>query len=239
MNFFKWIKSLFSKAKPVEVKPLENKPIEVKPARNIKKTKIALIVGHTKKSQGAVNFKGETEFSFNTRIAEKIKKIFEDKYPEKELKLFFRDEGYYSTAVVAVGKAVGKWGASISMELHFNSFKQIAYGCEILVWDGAEELDKTVMLADVITDRISKKFNLKERNVYKYKDGKIGDGVKVLPSKDRGALNIKACNDAGVKYAMLIEPCFANLESSESKAIFENEDAYAEFLAEELANIDV
>ena len=125
------------------------------------------------------------------------------------------------------------------MELHFNSFKQLAYGCEILVWEGAKDADKTIKLADEITDRMAKKFNLKERNSHKYKDGKVGDGVKILPSKERGALNIKACNDEGVVHAMLIEPCFANLESSESKAIFENEDAYAEFLAEELANIDV
>jgi N-acetylmuramoyl-L-alanine amidase len=259
MNFFKWLKSLFTETKPVETKPVETKPVETKPVETkpvetkpvetkpvetkpktpVKKTKIALIIGHTKKSQGAVNYKGETEFSFNSRIAEKVKKIFEIKYPTKELKLFFRDEGYYSTAVVAVGKAVGKWGAKISMELHFNSFKQLAYGCEILVWEGAKDADKTIKLADEITDRMAKKFNLKERNSHKYKDGKVGDGVKILPSKERGALNIKACNDEGVVHAMLIEPCFANLESSESKAIFENEDAYAEFLAEELANIDV
>jgi N-acetylmuramoyl-L-alanine amidase len=228
-------------AKPVEAKPVEAKPVEAKPSNSIidKETKIAIIVGHTPKSQGAVNYKGETEFVFNSRIAEKIKQIMLKKYPKKKVQIFFREEGYYSTAVVNVAKNVGKWKARVSLELHFNSFKDIAYGCEILVWEGAKNIENTIKIADIITDDLSKKFKLRERGTYKYSDGKVGDGVQVLASKARGALNIKACNDEGVVHAMLIEPCFANKETSESKAIFENEDEYAEFLADSLAKINV
>lgn len=204
-----------------------------------KATKIALIIGHTNKSQGAVNYKGESEFVFNSRIADKVKKIMKEKYPNKSVKLFFREEGYYSTAVTKVGEEIGKWKAKISLELHFNSLDKVAYGCEILIWDGSEFFDDNLKIADKITDNLSKKFNLRQRNKHQYKDLTHGDGVKILKSKERGALNIKACNDNGVKIAMLIEPCFANVETNESKAIFDNEDSYAEFLADELARIDV
>ncbi|MDB4330158.1 N-acetylmuramoyl-L-alanine amidase [bacterium] len=203
-----------------------------------KKTKIAVIVGHTKKSKGASNYKGEDEFTFNSRIAEKIKTKMAEKYPSKTVKIFFREDGYYSSAVKKVGRSVGKWKAKISMELHFNSYKKAAYGCEVLVWEGAKKISDTVKAADVLTDNLADKFVLKERGKNKYKDGTYGDGVKILPSKSRGALNIKACNDEGVSIAMLIEPCFANIEQGESRAIFENEDDYAELLADELAKID-
>lgn len=203
-----------------------------------KKTKIAIIVGHTAKRPGAINYKKESEFSFNSRIAEKVKNIMKEKYPNKNVKIFYRPEGYYSAAVRQVGKEVGKWKALISLELHFNSFKKEAYGCEILMLSDSKNAEKTARIADKITDDLASEFNLSERRFYKFKDGTIGDGVKPLLSKDRGALNLKYVEEYGVKHAMLIEPCFANTKQHESIAIFENEDKYANFLADQLAKID-
>lgn len=211
---------------------------ELDPVKS-KAAKIAIIVGHTAKSPGAYNYKGESEFSFNSRIAEKVKNIMKEKYPSKKVRVFFREEGYYSTAVTRVGQNVGKFGAKISLELHFNSFHQVAYGCEVLIWEGAEHFLKTVKVADILTDNLADKFDLRQRHRHNFPGYSVGDGVKILASRDRGALNIKACNDNGVKHAMLIEPCFANKRTKESEAIFENEDKYAEFLADELASIDI
>lgn len=245
-----WIKSFFAKKDAVnvskieipkseEVKKEEPTIVEQKDPVLDKPTKIAIVVGHSEKSQGAVNYKGETEFSFNSRIAEKIKEHISEKYPKKKVKIFYRPAGSYTVAVKQVGKDVGKWSAKISMELHFNSFKKEAYGCEILMWGNSEYAKETISVSDKITDNLSKEFNLKERYFHKYSDGSFGDGVKILGGREKGATNIKACNDAGVKIAMLIEPCFANIEHGESKAIFENEDKYAEFLADELSHIKV
>jgi N-acetylmuramoyl-L-alanine amidase len=254
MKFFSWLLNLFKlvkieapkieapkiEASKIEASKVEAPKIEAKldPAYE-KPTKIAIIVGHTAKSQGAVNYLGESEFNFNSRVAKKMKEHINKKYPKKNIKIFFREEGNYSAAVSKVGKDVGKFGASISMELHFNSFKQVAYGCEILVWEGAKDFKKTVKISDEITDKMSLKFKLKQRHKHNFPGITVGDGVKILATGDRGALNIKTCNDNGVTHAMLIEPCFANIESAESKSIFENEDKYVEFLAEELSKINL
>ena len=253
-RLFRWMKGIFgekdvSKSPQIEPPKVEEpikveEPVVVTPVEGRdpvldKSTKIAIIVGHTKGAPGASNYKNESEFPFNSRIANKMKAHLAEKYPNKKVKIFFRPDGSYSTAVKKVGKEVGKWKAKISMELHFNSFKKEAFGCEILMWANAKYADETIKIADVMTDRLAAKFNLKERKTHKYKDGSYGDGVKILGGRERGATNIKACNDEGVRIAMLIEPCFANIENSESRAIFENEDKYAEFLADELARINV
>lgn len=255
-KIWKWIKSFFgfeseektlpdqssilSEESKIEhkVEPEVEQKIEKDPVLD-KKTKIALIVGHNSKRQGAVNYKQESEFSFNSRIAKKVKEIMNEKYPNKTVKIFKRPEGYYSASIRQVGKNVGKWRAKISLELHFNASKTEAYGCEILVIEQSDNLEEKIKIADKITDDLAKEFGLKERHTYKYKDGlSYGDGVKILKPRDRGALNLKYAEEYGVKHSMLIEPCFANIETEESRAIFENEDKYAEFLADQLAKID-
>lgn len=225
--------------KPAEVKkPVSEKPMPVDPV-TAKPCKIAVIVGHTPKDPGAVNYKNEGEFVFNSRIAKKIESIMKKKYPKKQVKIFLRNDGDFSKTVSQVAKQVGEFKAKVSLELHFNAVKQIAYGCEMLIWEGADKFEDTLKIADDITDRLALEFGLKERQSYKYKNGKYSDGVKVIARGDRGSWNIRACNQQGVVHALLIEPCFANNETAESRSIFENEDKYAEFLADELAKIDV
>jgi N-acetylmuramoyl-L-alanine amidase len=159
-------------AKPVEAKPVEAKPVEAKPVEATKKVnpvlpkapdfpikkaeaskadpvtlkpaKIAIIVGHTTKEPGAVNYKKESEFSFNSRIAKKVETIMKKKYPKKQVQLFIRTAGDFSATVLQVAKKVGAFKADISLELHFNAVKQVAYGCEVLIWEAGNNFEKTL-----------------------------------------------------------------------------------------------
>lgn len=194
--------------------------------------RIAIIVGHTKKSKGAVNYKGESEYDFNKRIAKEIKDYL-DNFSKKTTGIFLRD----GIGRSGVAQAVAAWNADLSIELHFNSFETMAYGCEILVWNRSRNFTDTVIMADEMTDDLARAFNLRERNSFKTEDGIIRDGVLILTDKDRGSYNLRAMEDAGVKYSMLIEPCFANYKNTESEAIFENEKKYAETIAEYLTGL--
>lgn len=175
--------------------------------------RISLIVGHTEKSPGATNYKEESEYSFNSRVANKIAKHIQNITDQAHTKVFYRD----GIGRSGVAKLVTEWRADISLELHFNSFRKVAYGCEILVLD--ENLIKNSLsfdVADDITDRLAEKFMLKERGT---------DGVNPIDDGDRGYYNLKLLQSIPIN--MLIEPCFANIKTAESSAIFEDEDKYA------------
>jgi hypothetical protein len=202
-------------------------PTVIEPNKKQEKVKIALIVGHSKSAQGAVNYLCETEFSFNSRIAAMVEKMFSESESNFELRAFFRPGGAHGPAVSKVGKAVGEWGAKASLELHFNSFEKKASGCEILMIsqdDGDEDCDEFVCAKDFL-GCFSDQFLIKNR------------GVKLLKKGDSGFLNLKSCKDNGVKMAFLFEPCFGNFKTKESQAVFENEEKYAQFLCDQISEL--
>jgi N-acetylmuramoyl-L-alanine amidase len=189
------------------------------------KTKIALIVGHSKTAQGAVNYLGETEFSFNSRIAAMVEKMFSERESNVDLKVFFRPGGAAAPAMAKVGKAVGEWGAKASLELHFNSFEGKAFGCEALVVLDSGEIPVEANFLNAMLNFFESEFKIKQR------------GIKVVKKGDSGFLNLKSCKDNGVKMAFLFEPCFGNFKTKESQAVFENEEKYAQFLCDQIVNI--
>jgi len=204
------------------VVPFDQKKPEAAAEVAIKKTKIALIVGHSHESQGAVNYLGETEFSFNSRIAARVEKLFLERDSIVDLKVFFRPDGVVPTAIKKVGKAVGEWGAEASVELHFNSFKTEASGCEALVLRGGGFVPIETDFLTCFFDKFHKDFGIKRR------------GLKIVEKGESGFLNLKAVKDNGVKMAFLFEPCFGNFKTKESQAVFENEEKYARFLCDQL-----
>lgn len=178
--------------------------------------RISLIVGHTQKNHGASNYLGQTEYHWNSMIAAKVTNYIRDKTSMAEVKIFFRDRiGRFGVAQV-----ITNWKADLSLELHFNSFKTKAYGCEILTLKGDAE---SLRIADHLSDELSLMFSLKQRD---------GDGVRELIDGDLGYYNLKILES--IPIAMLVEPCFANIKTAESAAIFEDPDKYAELLADEL-----
>jgi N-acetylmuramoyl-L-alanine amidase len=189
------------------------------------KTKIALIVGHSNTAQGAVNYLGETEFSFNLRIAAMVEKMFSERESNVDLKLFFRPGGAAAPATAKVGKAVGEWGAKASLELHFNSFDQPAFGCEALVVLESGEILVEANFLKAMLNFFESEFKIKQR------------GIKVVKKGDSGFLNLKSCKENGVKMAFLFEPCFGNFKTKESQAVFENEKKYAQFLCDQIVKL--
>lgn len=171
-------------------------------------------MGHNLTEQGAVNYKGETEYVFNSRIAQMMKNLFLLD-TGIDVRIFYRDG--MNRKVVA--ELVGDYAPDCSLELHFNSFKTRAYGCEILVLK--EDVD-SIFAADKITDDLAESFSLRERGRYIETDG-----VKLLDREARGSSNLRWVKEEGVPIVMLIEPCFANIRTKESEAIFENEEKYA------------
>ncbi len=191
-------------------------------AKPVKQHIIGIIVGHNVKAQGAVNYKGETEFAFNSRVALKMKEII-DAHPNFEGKIYNRVPGAgYGDEIAELARLVKKDACEISVELHFNSGPKGALGCEILAHTKNQ---LAIKIADAITDQLAFKFGLRQRDQ---------DGVKELKKGERGAYNLTALEDVGVRAPILVEPCFANEKTKESQSIFEQEDLYSKILAEEM-----
>lgn len=184
---------------------------------------IALVVGHNKKSQGAVNYLGETEYSFNKRIANKI----QQKLLVNGIKcaIIERPAGSYSYQASYVADLVKDLGIEFSLHMHFNSASSKARGCEVLVAPSASEMDDTI--ADLITDELNKKFGFRERHE---------DGIKRVYKGHRGHLMLDKVNRTGCLSA-LVEPTFANHRHKESILIFEQEDKYVDLLVEVLYKV--
>jgi len=229
-SLINWFKNLFGTKKKSTDTELEQRVEEPLDPANIEK--IAIVVGHTGRSKGALNYRKESEYDFNKRIAKLIKEYL-DNFSSKTTGIILRDGIGRSGAA----KKCKEWGADLTLELHFNSFRKIAYGCEVLCYADSKHFNETVIMADELTDDLAKEFKLGERHTLRTDDGELRDGVKVTKSKDRGGYNLRSMNDLGIKYSMLIEPCFANYKTPESEAIFENERKYAETIAEYLVNL--
>lgn len=82
------------------------------------KMKLAIVVGHNAHAQGAFSEAlGQTEFTYNSDLAELIRD-----HDESAIRIFFRERGGgYSREIDRVYGQVNRWGATASIELHFNS----------------------------------------------------------------------------------------------------------------------
>ena len=153
--------------------------------------KLAIVVGHNARAQGAVRpDTRETEWAWNSRLA----KLIEEEahlFPRIEVKTFFREHcGSYQREIEAVYDQVDAWGADASNELHFNSHtSRTATGTEVLSSGSAASL----RYAGALQDRMGAALGLKDR------------GVKIRRS-GRGSESLIA----GRAPAVLIEPFFGS-----------------------------
>lgn len=211
-----WIRGLLNQAsnpKPVIVKVPNEEPKVFMTEYN----KIAIVVGHTKKDKGATSYLGIQEYDFNSLVAANVNVV------GKEIKVIFRDKGGLKGAM----EEAAKWGADLILELHLNAHSSVAYGAEILVPE-----------KDQVSFNIAKQMLLDFCNHY----GIRNRGVKIpkgswTGKKDRGWLNGAYAKMAGVKAYLLIEPCFCNIRTEESKKIMENPEDYAKFLSKFLGRL--
>lgn len=186
--------------------------------------KLGVIVGHTKKAQGAVAFNGQSEYVWNSKVAEYMQFIAKSKYRNFEVFVEFRDIG----GVTGAAQRLAAKGVTHCIELHFNAFTKAAYGCEVLVL--ADDTLSTTH-ADLLTDALNKKYAFKERGVSKILGPSFdGDGILVTKSGMNGFGNLVAVKNAGIKVRLLIEPTFMNIKTIESEKIINDQMGYADLI---------
>lgn len=128
--------------------------------------RIALIVGHSKESQGAVNKKSmTTEFNYNNRLVPLIS--------ESLTELGVDNVIVYRDSYAGLPKKVNATGADIAIEFHANAALNLsATGSETLYWHTSE---KGKELAQSLQNQVIDCLNLRNR------------GLKPITPEGRGA----------------------------------------------------
>jgi len=150
--------------------------------------KIAIVVGHNAKAQGAVRCTdGRTEFDWNGELADLIRA-----HDKQSVQVFKRvTGGGYSAEIDRVYAQTDAWGAACTIELHFNgSANPQANGCLMLSsgTNGSMKLS-TAMQAHCVTVL-----------------GNADRGVRTIGRQDRGGRSLWQ----GRAPAVLIEPYFGS-----------------------------
>ena len=167
--------------------------------------KIAIVIGHNAKSQGAVRVTdGVTEFAWNSHLAELIAT-----HAPGSIKVFQRvSGGGYSAEIDRVYAETDKWGADCVVELHFNASGTAGVaGCETLT-SGTKS---SVKLAVALQEQMVKALKNRDR------------GIKPVMRTDRGGRSLWQ----GKAPAALIEPYFGSSREECINADL-NKDALAE-----------
>lgn len=150
--------------------------------------KIAIVVGHNHKAQGAVRVTDQrTEFDWNGDLAKLIQL-----HDPNNIKIFYRTpQGGYSAEIDRVYKETDAWGASCTIELHFNgSADPRAKGC------------LTLTSGTVASRRLAQAVHNQTLRVLKNED----DGIQIRQRHDRGGRSLWQ----GKAPAIMTEPYFGS-----------------------------
>lgn len=177
--------------------------------------RIAIVVGHSEKAQGAVNFHGVSEFDFNSAIAAKVALELQHNY-DCDAKVFFRKSN-----IVEVGTRVKQFDPHFSLELHFNAAGYPVPGAQ------TEILCLNYKTGIELAQRMAAAFEAEYR--YKLRRDK---GAKVLGPESRGFMNL---HSTGKMEALLIEPVFGDFETAAAKDFFSKPERYVSFLSSYIA----
>ena len=140
--------------------------------------KVALIIGHNKRSKGAFSMIVGDEFGYWRNIAYKIKGAI----PEV-IDVYEREPNQnYVREMNKVLAELNKHNYDFCLELHFNSaLDNKANGCECLIYKGNEKAKK---LSTNFLARLQNVFNSKVRGVIELSDPKTRGGYGICNSKD-------------------------------------------------------
>ena len=206
--------------------------------------KVALVIGHNKRSKGAYSTIVGSEYDYWKRIAEKIKTEIPLMVDIYEIK----PNQYYTREMFEVLEELNKNDYKFCMELHFNAAaSEQANGCECLVYFGN---NKAKALATDFMARLQNKFGSKIRtkeNVIKVTmhekriDGKTWEEerkettrglILVQDSKTRGAYGICKSKDTYI----LVEPFFGTNNEEALKFSVEKDvvDLFVNFIKENI-----
>ena len=201
--------------------------------------KVALIIGHNKRSKGAYSTIVGSEYDYWKRIAEKIKGII----PEL-VDIYEREPNeYYTREMFKVLEELNKNDYKFCIELHFNAAEsEQANGCECLVYyknNKAKELATNFMarLQNKFGSKIRTKENiLKETEVVNGKEKTVEKKettrglILVQDSKTRGAYGICKSKDTYI----LVEPFFGSNNEESLKFSVESDvvNLFVDFIKE-------
>ena len=163
--------------------------------------KIAVVIGHNSKKQGAqaITPIDRSEFDFNSELATHMLVLAENY--RMDVKTFTREYlGSYTKEIRKVYGEVNTWGADFSMELHFNSAYFTAAGSEVFSSGTPESL----RFANLVQQELITLFK---------RSGKTDRGVKVRKKGARGYLSLVS----GKAPAILVEPFFGSNRSDVRK----------------------
>lgn len=177
--------------------------------------RIALIVGHSAKAPGAVNYRGVSEYAFNKPIASNVAVGLESVF-QCQAKIFLR-----KGSIANVGMEVKNFDPHYSLELHFNASEDPVTGPQ------TEVLCLPNKLGTDAAKRLAAAFEAE------FKLGLRRDkGAKILNPESRGWTNIWS---TGKMDALLIEPVFANFETKQAVEFFSKPERYTQFLIDFIA----
>lgn len=178
--------------------------------------KTTIVVGHNSKAQGAVNYKGETEYYWNTIVASKVADLLAKHNYHVNVKHRLAGVSYHKQ-VLDVVKSIKENNDNTMISLHFNSAGIEARGVEVLTPITASlEDDK---LAGIIAN------NIGDLGITKRHD----NGIYPISKHHNGADMLYSCNKNGIT-SVLVEPGFFDYENEQSRAIVEHIDIYAKLL---------
>ena len=156
--------------------------------------KIAIVVGHHKKSKGAYSpFLKVSEWDFYNEVVSCIPCV----------SVFYHDENIssYTERIKNTASKVNKYPFDLVIELHFNAASEVANGCETLYYFNSS---KGKEYAKQFSELVHEETGIKLRN----------NGLKALVNdKDRGFASVYYTTAPTI----LIEPFFGSNESDCNK----------------------
>lgn len=173
--------------------------------------KIALIIGHNEKSQGAVNDTyGITEYMFNKPLAFLIASVLAE---QGHTPLVM----YRETSYTKLPLEVNKTGADLAISLHCNAFDDNPHGSETLHYESSS---RSKLLAESIQSEVVNTLGLTDRGVKPCKFDRVGK------AGDRGGYLLRYTHMPCV----IVEPFFIDSDQSLKQAM-----ADKKFLAKAIA----
>lgn len=214
-KLMRYLKSLFAKkpAPPIMIDHTKDDDYDLEQKEPSKgQIKLAVVVGHTKKSPGATMAKpyGISEYPFNTEIAKLMQDIAVKQFPHIKVSLYFRDAGGIAGAY---GQAI-KDKSDCLIELHFNAYNGKAHGTSTLCTPDANDVDFTM----IVHKKICAVFG---------REG-MSRGISTRSKSDRGGNNVHSF-PGGVN--CLTEPAFGD-NPVEAKMLMDKKEQYAKCMLE-------
>lgn len=162
--------------------------------------KVALVIGHSEKSQGARNaIYGASEFEFMQKLAHDIEREWSEHNMSDEIVVVYRE------TYEKLPHQINALGVDLVVSLHANAYDARSSGCEMLYYHASE---RGKHIAGIFQDRVCGVI----QNAYR--------GIKPKHSEDRGGYLLRYTKAP----CIICEPFFIDNDGDllEADALFDN-----------------